>query len=109
VQRYLILTGHIHAIAAAVINERVYQSLTPSARAVIEQAAVEATRHGDEVATRQEAEFLGELKKRGMTVIGPEQGLDLEAFRARARSYVYPRFEAQWTRALLEQVQALGW
>jgi tripartite ATP-independent transporter DctP family solute receptor len=109
VQKYLILTGHIHAIAAAVINERVYQSLTPSARAVIEQAAVEATRHGDEVATRQEAEFLGELKKRGMTVIGPEQGLDLEAFRARARSYVYPRFEAQWTRALLEQVQALGW
>jgi tripartite ATP-independent transporter DctP family solute receptor len=108
VQKYLILTGHIHAIAAAVINERVYQSLTPHARVVIEQAALEASQHGDAVALRQEAEFLDELKKAGMTVIGPEQGLELEAFRGRARSLVYPRFETQWTRALLERVQTLG-
>lgn len=108
VQKYLILTGHIHAIAAAVINERVYQSLTPGQRSVIEQAAVEAARHGDAVAIRQESRLLEELKKMGMTVIGPEQGLDLEAFRARARSHVYPRFEAQWTRALLERIQAPG-
>ena len=108
VQRYLILTGHTHAIAAAVVNERVYQALSPSARAAIEQSAIEATTHGDEVALRQEAQLLGELAKAGMTVIGPEQGLDLEAFRARARAHVYPRFEARWTRSLLEQVQALG-
>jgi tripartite ATP-independent transporter DctP family solute receptor len=108
VQKYLILTGHIHAIAATVINERVYQALPPSARAAIEQAALEASQHGDAVALRQEAKLLDELKRVGMTVIGPEQGLDLDAFRARARSHVYPRFEAQWTRALLERVQALG-
>lgn len=108
VQKYLILTGHVHAFAAAVINEKAYQALSPSGRAAIDQAAVEAPAHGNALALRQETELLGELRKAGMTVIGPEQGLDLEAFQARVRSSVYPKFEAQWTRALLEQVQALG-
>lgn len=108
VQKYLILTGHVHAFAAAVINEKVYQALSPAGRAAVDQAAVEAPAHGNALALRQEAELLGELRKAGMTVIGPEQGLDLDAFRARVRGHVYPKFEAQWTRSLLEQVQALG-
>ena len=108
VQKYLMLTGHVHAFAAAVINERVYQSLSPAGRAAVDQACVEAPAHGNAVAIRQEVELMGELRKLGMTVIGPEQGLDLAAFRARVRDHVYPKFEAQWTRALLDQVQALG-
>ena len=108
VQKYLILTGHVHAFAAAVINERVYQALSPTARAAVDQAAIEAPAHGNALTLRLEAEMLGELRKAGMTVIGPEQGLDLAAFRARVREQVYPKFEAQWTRSLMEQVQALG-
>jgi tripartite ATP-independent transporter DctP family solute receptor len=108
VQKYLILTGHIHAFAAAVIHEKVYQALSPGARAAVDQGAIEAPAYGNALALRQEAEMLAELRKSGMTVIGPEQGLDLEAFRARVRGYVYPKFEAQWTKSLMEQVQALG-
>src|SRR5262245_6331813 len=108
VQKYLILTGHIHAVAAAVINEKVYRALSPAARAAVDQAAIEAPAHGNALALRQETEMLAELRKAGMTVIGPEQGLDVDAFRARVREYVYPRFEAQWTRVLIEQIQALG-
>jgi TRAP-type transport system periplasmic protein len=108
VQKYLILTGHIHAVAAAVINEKVYQSLSPMARAAVDQGAIEAPAHGNALALRQESEMLAELRKVGMTMIGPEQGLDLDAFRARVREYVYPRFEGQWTRALIDQIQALG-
>jgi len=74
----------------------------------LDQAAIDATNVGDAVALKQEAEFLGELKKLGMTVIGPEQGLDVEAFRTQVRRLVYPRFEAQWTKSLMEQVQAAG-
>jgi len=108
VQKYLILTAHIHAFAAAVMNEKVYQSLSPAGRAAVDQAAVEAPLHGNAVALRQETELLGELRKAGMVVIGPDQGLDLDAFRTRVRAYVYPKFETQWTRTLLDQVQALG-
>ncbi len=108
VQRYLILTGHIHAVSATVVNERVYQSLSPVARAAIEQAAIDAADHGDELALRLESELLALLKKGGMTVIGAEQGLDLAAFRMLVREHVYPQFEAKWTKSLMEQVQALG-
>ena len=107
VQKYLVLTGHIHAVSAAVVNERVYQALSPAARTAIEQASIDAANLGDDLALKQEVELLGELRKAGMTVIGPEQGLDLEAFRTRVRGHVYPKFEAQWTRTLMEQVQAL--
>src|SRR5262249_40470834 len=72
VQKYLILPGHILAVAAAVMNEKVYEALPPAARTAIDQAAIDATNVGDAVALKQEAEFLGELKKLGMTVIGPE-------------------------------------
>jgi len=108
VQKYLIRTGHVHAFAAAVINEKVYQALSPTARAAVDQAAVEAPAHGNALALRQEIEFQGELRKAGMSIIGHEQGLDLDAFRTRVRGYVYPKFEAQWTRSLIDQVQALG-
>lgn len=105
VQKYLVLTGHIHAVAAAVINEKVYQALSPVGRAAVEQGAIEAPAHGNALALRQESEMLAELRKAGMTVIGPEQGLDIEAFRARVREYVYPRFAAQWTKSLMEEVE----
>ena len=108
VQKYLILTGHIFALNAAVVNERVYQSLSPAARAAIDQAAIDAANLADELTVKQERDLLGELRRAGMTVIGPEQGLNLEAFRTRVREHVYPRFEAKWTKPLLEQVQALG-
>jgi tripartite ATP-independent transporter DctP family solute receptor len=108
VQKYLMLTGHIHAIAAAVMNERVYQGLSLAGRTAVDQAAVEAAARGAALALQQEAELLAELQRAGMTVIGPEQGLDLDAFRARVRESVYPKFEAQWTRSLVEQIQALG-
>ncbi len=108
VQKYLILTGHIQTVGAVVVNERVYQSLSAGARAAITEAAVAAAKFGDDLVLKQEAELLGELKKAGMTAIGPAQGLDLEAFRTRVRGHVYPRFEAQWTKPLMDQVQALG-
>jgi tripartite ATP-independent transporter DctP family solute receptor len=108
VQKYLVLTRHVHAVAAAVINEKVYQALSPTARAAVDQGAIEAPAHGNALALRQEAEMLAELRKAGMTVIGPEQGLDIDAFRARVREYVYPKFEAQWTKSLMDLVEAAG-
>ncbi len=108
VQKYLILTGHIQTVGAVIMNERVYQGLSPGARAAITQAAIAAAKFGDELVLKQEAELLGELRKAEMTVIGPEQGLDLEAFRTRVRGYVYPKFETQWSKALMDQVQALA-
>jgi tripartite ATP-independent transporter DctP family solute receptor len=107
VQKYVALTGHVHAVAATVMNENVYQALSPTARAAIDQAAAEARAHGSALAVKQEADMLDALRKVGMTVIGPDQGLDRGAFRARAREFVYPKFETQWTKSLVEQIQAL--
>jgi tripartite ATP-independent transporter DctP family solute receptor len=108
VQKYLMLTGHVFGIICTMVNEKVYQSLSPQARRAIEEAAVEAANLGDSLTVKQEGELVGELRKAGMTVIGPEQGLDVEAFRKRVQGQVFPKFEAKWTKARMDQVQSLG-
>ena len=108
VQKYLMLTGHVFGIITTMVNEKVYQSLSPKIRQAIDEAATEAANLGDDLTVKQESELVGELKKAGMTVIGPEQGLDLEAFRKRVQGAVFPKFEAKWTKARMDQVQALG-
>lgn len=108
VQKYLIMTGHIQAVVATVINEKVYASLPIAARRALDEAGAEAASFGDEFALKQEAELLDSLRKAGMIVIAPDNGLDVEAFRKDVRAYVYPRFEAKWTRDLIERIQALS-
>lgn len=108
VQKYLMMTGHVFGIICTMVNERVFQSLSPKARQALEEAAMEAADLGDSLTVKQETELLGDLKKAGMTVIGPEQGLDVEAFRTKVQGFVFPKFESKWGKARMDQVQSLG-
>jgi len=46
------------------------------------------------------------LKQAGMTVIGPKEGLDREAFR-KATRYVFDLFKEKWEPGFFEKVQAV--
>jgi tripartite ATP-independent transporter DctP family solute receptor len=107
VQDYLMLTQHIFGIVAVMINEGVYQSLSPEAQAAMQEAALEAADYADGLAMKEEAELKEKLREAGMTIIGPDDGLDLEAFRTRVQESVYPKFAEQWGE-ILPEVQALA-
>jgi tripartite ATP-independent transporter DctP family solute receptor len=107
VQTHLMLTRHILGIVAVMINEKVFQSLSPQAQKAMLEAASQAAEYGNSLARKEEKELVGKLQKLGMKVIGLQQGLDVEAFRKRVRAHVYPKFEAKWG-DVMGEVQSLA-
>jgi len=95
-QSHMMLTGHVMNAQVIVINEKVWQGLTPAQREAVSKAAVEVRNRATESVRRQEAEELAKLKELKMTVIGPDNGLKLDAFRASVGKLVNDRFAAKY-------------
>ncbi|NYT38669.1 TRAP transporter substrate-binding protein [Allopusillimonas soli] len=91
-QSHLMLTGHIMNPEVIIMNNRTWEKLTDAQREAFKRAANETRAKATEMVQSQEADQLAKLKALKMTVIGPEQGLDLEAFRANASKLVKERF-----------------
>ncbi|MBI3084737.1 MAG: hypothetical protein HYY88_03265, partial [candidate division NC10 bacterium] len=66
----------------------------------------EAIAWGEELIVRQERELLSELQAKGMTVIGPEQGLKVQAFIDRVRANAWPKLRADVGGAVLDAILA---
>jgi TRAP-type C4-dicarboxylate transport system substrate-binding protein len=105
-QSHLMLTGHIMNPEVIVMNNRVWKKLTDEQRAAFEKAALEVREKATRMVVEQEASQLDELKKLGMTVIGPEDGLDLDAFKKNAADLVAQRFAAKYG-DLYKQIEAI--
>lgn len=106
VQKYLMLTEHMLQNQSVVISEKVYQSLTPDQRKIVLQSAFDAGNYQNDLIAKDEVESLEKLKQAGMTVIGPKEGLDREAFR-KATRYVFDLFKEKWEPGFFEKVQAV--
>ena len=105
VQKYLMLTGHIMAGLTLSINERVYQGLSKEDRGILEQATTEAIAYGEKLLLAEEQELLQSLKEKGMIVVGPEEGLQVERFKQKVIEQVLPKFESKWGKGLYERIQ----
>tara|TARA_R110000737_G_scaffold78494_2_gene110056 strand:- start:326 stop:790 length:465 start_codon:yes stop_codon:yes gene_type:complete len=92
VQKNLMLTGHMTNAEMVVMNEGVWQGLSAEQQAAV-QTAAEATRikATKAILDNEEAETQA-LRDLGMTVIGAEEGLDIDAFRASVSALVNDRF-----------------
>jgi tripartite ATP-independent transporter DctP family solute receptor len=77
VQKELMLTGHITQNQVIVINEAVYQKMTPAQREIVTQAAHEAGDYQNAIVLKSDADDLAALKAAGMRVVEP----DVAAFR----------------------------
>ena len=95
-QSHLMMTGHIRGMECVVVNESVWKSLSSELQSQILAAAQETSQKATEMVLEREANTLEKLKSAGMTVIGPEDGLDLEAFRAGTNELVSERFGEQY-------------
>ncbi|WP_425450136.1 TRAP transporter substrate-binding protein [Virgifigura deserti] len=96
VQSHMMLTGHIMGAEVVVINESVWQDLTQAQRDGIAAAAEEVRQRASKAVEAQEESDLEELTGLGMTVIGPEQGLEVDAFRKSVGKLVGERFSEEY-------------
>ena len=107
VQDYLILTRHQLIPIPFTINAESWGELSAEDQAGVRRAAQEAAAWMTETVLEEEASLLGQLEANGMTVIGPEQGLDLDAFRASVAEEIAPLDGEEWPAGLMEAVAAL--
>ena len=96
VQSHLMLTAHIRAAELVVINEDAWQALTPDLQAGVTAAADTVRRRATKATQDLEATAIQGLKDAGMTVIGPEEGLDVDAFRKSVGANVKKNFGDKW-------------
>lgn len=106
VQKYLMQTEHMLQNQTVLINEKVFQGFTPEQRKIIQQSCIEAGDYQNTLIAKDEEESLEKLKKAGMTVIGPKEGLDRETFRKGTR-YVFDLFKDKWEKGFFEKIQAV--
>lgn len=96
IQSHLMLTGHISAAEMVVINEDIWQSFSPETKDAITKAAQTVRERATQQVLNREAEELQSLKDAGMTVIGPQEGLQTGAFRSHVQALVKERFSEEY-------------
>jgi tripartite ATP-independent transporter DctP family solute receptor len=96
VQDYLMLTHHIMGSEPVVINEKVWQNLSEENKEIFRKVARETRDWASNYVRDSEASDLATLAEKGMTIIGPEQGLKIDEFRASVNKVVEQRFGAKW-------------
>ena len=106
VQDYLMQTGHMSNAEVIVMNEDTWQGLTDAQKAAIEAAALETRERATKAILDNEAAETDALREKGMTVIGPDEGLDIAAFRASVDKLVDERFGEKYG-ALYEKIRAV--
>jgi tripartite ATP-independent transporter DctP family solute receptor len=82
VQKYLMLTEHMKAFVPLCINEKVWQKLSDKQKRTLLSSAIEAKKYMMAKIETNDKKLLNTLETEGMTIIGPQQGLDQAAFKA---------------------------
>jgi tripartite ATP-independent transporter DctP family solute receptor len=96
VQKYLMMTNHIMGAEPVVINEKVWESLSPAFQQAFMDAAKETSKWASDYVRNSEAKDLQTLRDKGMKIIGPSEGLKINEFRAAVQKVVDQRFGAKW-------------
>ena len=105
-QNYLMLTDHMLATLAVYVNETAFQRLTEDERTAITAAAREAAESIRDRSIAEHDEILARLADAGVTIIGPDDGLDVEAFREAVVRHVRAQFP-EWD-DMIARIQALA-
>ena len=95
-QSHMMLTSHIMNAQLIVINEKAWQALSPAQRDQIAAAADEVRRKATEMVRNDENSELEKLKGLKMNVIGPANGLKIDAFKASVGKVVQEKFGAKF-------------
>jgi len=100
------LTGHTMMLQPILMNERKFQSLSEENQQAVLDAAAEAAAWQWEAYLEREAGYVQQLQEAGVEILGPEQGLDLEAFKEAAHGYVVNRYIEVWGEDTYRQLRS---
>lgn len=107
VQSHLMLTGHMSNAEVVVMNEDIWQGLSASQKDAVAKSASEIRDRATKTIADNEAKDTAALKEKGMTVIGPEEGLKIDEFRASVQKLVDARFGEKYG-ALYKKIKAIA-
>ncbi|WP_246226272.1 TRAP transporter substrate-binding protein [Chelativorans xinjiangense] len=107
VQSHLMLTGHMSNAEVVVMNEDAWQGLSDAHKEAVTEAAAEIRDRATKAIQDNEEKDTQALRELGMTVIGPEDGLKVDAFRASVEKLVEERFGEKYG-ALYEKIMAIS-
>lgn len=103
VQKYLVLTGHIITPRMALINEELWQRLSPEDQKLLQECVSEGIAWNNREIRKRELELVEELGKMGMTVVE----VDIEEFRKPVIEKLVPAIEPKWGKGVWERIQAV--
>lgn len=107
VQSHVMLTGHMSNAEVVVMNEDSWQGLSAAQKDAVMQSASEIRERATKAIQDNEDKDTEALKKAGMTVIGPEDGLKVDEFRASVEKLVNERFGEKYG-DLYKKIRAIG-
>jgi TRAP-type transport system periplasmic protein len=105
VQKYVTLSGHVYGPHILLINKKLFDSFPADDQKVIQDAAKESALFQRATNRKMNSDYVGELKKGGMTVteLTPEQ---VKAFQD-AVAPVYAQFEDKIGKDLIAEVKSI--
>lgn len=98
--KFLSMTRHAYSPNVILMSLRTWKKLSADQQKIVERAAQAAAEHNREIDNKMEAQWLQELKDRGMEVV---ETPDLGRFREAVKS-VYEKYEAQFGRELVQSI-----
>lgn len=105
VQSHVALTGHMLSVLCVFANDRAWQRLPAEERQAVSAALAEKATESLGWAEQADASLVQELRGRGMTIIGPADGLNNDAFRTAVTAQIrrdYPNWAP-----LMERISAI--
>ena len=105
VQKYVMMTNHMQSVLSVFVNEKVWQSITPGDRKIIEDTLAEVGAKTLDWDKQTAAKYRSDLEAKGMVFIEEKDGLDVEGFRKAVLAQVNKDFP-EWT-SYIEQIRAV--
>lgn len=105
VQTHIMMTRHMESVLSTFINERVWNSIPEKDRAIIEQSMTDMAQISLQWERESEQSIKETLIKEGITFIGEEDGLDIDAFRVAVLAQIDKDFP-EW-RELIAEIESI--
>jgi tripartite ATP-independent transporter DctP family solute receptor len=98
--KYLSITRHAYAPNIILMSMKTWNKLSADQQKIVQDAARAAALHNREIDNKMEAQWLQELKNKGMEVV---DNPDLSLFREAVKS-VYEKYEPQYGKELIQSI-----
>jgi tripartite ATP-independent transporter DctP family solute receptor len=105
VQKYVMMTNHMQSVLAVFVNEKVWQSIPPADRKIMEDTMAEVGKRTLDWDRDTAAKYRADLEAKGMIFIEEKDGLDIAGFRTAVLAQVNKDFP-DWT-GYIEQIRAV--